>query len=67
MNNPVGVGIVGCGSISWIYLQNLNAFHRVRTVACADLDRGRAEWRAGEYGVPHVLDTEELLLSLIHI
>jgi len=61
MNSPMGVGVVGCGSISWIYLQNLNAFTRVRTVACADLDRGRAEWRAGEYGVPAVLETDDLL------
>ena len=33
----LGVGIVGCGVISTIYMQNLAAFRGVRLVACADL------------------------------
>ena len=61
MNEPLGVGVVGCGSISGIYLKNLNAFERVRTVACADLDADRARWRAGEFDIPRILSTEELL------
>jgi predicted dehydrogenase len=61
VKDPLGVGIVGCGSISGIYLKNLNAFTRVRPVACADLDPDRARWRAGEFGVGRVLETEALL------
>ncbi|MDY7109408.1 MAG: Gfo/Idh/MocA family oxidoreductase [Planctomycetota bacterium] len=61
MNEPLGVGIVGCGSISGIYMQNINAFERVRLVACADLDADRARWRAGEFDIPRVLSTEALL------
>jgi predicted dehydrogenase len=61
LNGPLGVGIVGCGSISGIYMQNINAFARLRLVACADLDVDRARWRAGEFNVPRVLSTEQLL------
>jgi len=61
VKDPLGVGIVGCGSISGIYLKNLTAFGRVRPVACADLDPDRARWRAGEFGIGRVLETEALL------
>ena len=33
----LGVGIVGCGVISTIYMQNLASFRGVRLVACADI------------------------------
>ena len=43
MSEPLGVGVVGCGSIAWIYLENLNRFDRVRTVACSDVILERAQ------------------------
>ena len=33
----LGIGIVGCGVISTIYMQNLASFRGVRLVACADI------------------------------
>jgi len=39
-----GIGIVGCGAISGIYLENLTRrFREARVVACADLVAERAK------------------------
>ena len=57
----VKVGLVGCGNISGIYLQNGAKFHNLEIVACADLDPARAQAKAAEYGVPRVLTVAELL------
>lgn len=55
------IGIVGCGMISGIYLQNFRRFDYLRVGACADLDPRRAEARATEFGVPKACSVEELL------
>ncbi|MFJ2034023.1 Gfo/Idh/MocA family protein [Streptosporangium sp. NPDC087985] len=52
MTDPVGVAVVGCGTISHQYLRNLTAFPDLRVVACADLDVARAREVAERYGVP---------------
>lgn len=58
----VKVGIVGCGNISGIYLENLTKlFANIEVYACADLNKERAQHAAEEYGVPHMMETEELL------
>lgn len=58
---PVGVGIVGCGVISDIYLKNCTTrYESVRVVGCADLVRERAEQQATKYGV-EALTVDELL------
>src|SRR5687767_9615435 len=59
--DPVGVGVIGCGNISGIYLQNLGAFEGVEVLACADLEPERAERAAREHGVPKACSVEELL------
>ena len=48
------IGIIGCGSISGIYFENLAAFDGVEVVACADLDLRRAAEVAERHGVPTV-------------
>lgn len=56
------IGVVGCGNISDIYLKNLTSvFENTQVYAVSDLDRSRAEASAARYGVPHVMDVEELL------
>src|SRR3984893_12534507 len=47
----LGVGIVGCGVISTIYMQNLVAFRGVRLVACADLLGDSARTQAERFGI----------------
>ena len=58
---PVRVGIVGCGTISGIYLQNSKLLDAFDVVACADLLPERAHARADEYGVPRSCSVEDLL------
>ncbi len=40
---PLGVGIIGCGTISAIYLQNMTRFPGLRLTACADLREDAAQ------------------------
>lgn len=50
---PVDVGIVGCGNISPIYIENLSQFASTRLKAVADIDPDRAASRAGQFGIRH--------------
>ncbi|MBA2278623.1 MAG: Gfo/Idh/MocA family oxidoreductase [Chloroflexia bacterium] len=60
-NEQVGVGIVGCGVISDIYLKNCTTrYESVRVVGCADLVVERAREQASKYGV-EALTVDELL------
>ena len=63
MNTPqkVNVGVVGCGTISGIYLQVMPTFDILDVYACADLDVTRAQARADEFQIPRVLTVEDLL------
>lgn len=56
-----GLGVVGCGAISPVYLRNLCGAAQLRVVAAADLDPQRARARAAEFGVPKALPVAELL------
>ncbi|HEX6681167.1 MAG TPA: Gfo/Idh/MocA family oxidoreductase [Candidatus Limnocylindrales bacterium] len=59
--NPVGVAIVGCGTISKQYLTLLSGRPEVEVVACADLDPARAAAAASEYGIALHGDPETVL------
>ena len=48
---PLGVGVVGCGTISAVYLRNGSRFDSFRLVACADVDAAAAERAAREHGL----------------
>jgi predicted dehydrogenase len=58
---PVRVGIVGCGTISGIYLKNSALFKSFDVVACADMVPARAAARAEEFGVPKACSVDDLL------
>lgn len=58
---PLGVAVVGCGTISREYLRNLTSFPDLRVLFCADLDLGRAKAQADKYGVPAAGTTAEAL------
>lgn len=52
-NGIMGIGFVGCGAISGIYLENLtNMFGQVEIVGVCDLIRERAEAAVEKYGIP---------------
>ncbi|CAN5497445.1 Gfo/Idh/MocA family oxidoreductase [soil metagenome] len=59
--DPLRIGIVGCGAISGIYLQNLAKFRSTQVVAVADLDLDRARQVAANNGVSHALEVDALL------
>jgi predicted dehydrogenase len=55
-------GIIGCGNISGIYLENCTKHFKVLEIeAVADLIPERARAKAEEYGVPRALSVEEML------
>ena len=55
------IGIIGCGNISSIYLENCQNFSHLELVACADLDIQRAKSQAEKFGVPTACSVEALL------
>ena len=61
MEQPVKIGVIGCGKISGTYLQNLKALPGVEPVACADLYPERAREAAARHGIPRWCTVEELL------
>lgn len=57
----VGVGVVGAGTISDQYLENLTAFPDLEVRFVADLDTERAAAQAAKWGVPASGTYEQLL------
>ena len=57
----VKLGIVGCGNISSIYMENCKTFEHLDLIACADLDVGRAQAQAEKYNIPKAYSVDELL------
>lgn len=61
MGNKMKAGIIGCGNISAIYLENLKKSPYVEIVACADLVIERARTRAAAFGIANAFTVDELL------
>jgi predicted dehydrogenase len=59
--NKVKVGVIGCGAISGAYLGMAKNFPLVEINAVADLDAARAKSAAEKFGVPRVLEVDELI------
>lgn len=57
----VKVGIIGCGKISGIYMENCAKFDMLDLVACADIDLTRAKEQAEAYQIPKAVTVSELL------
>lgn len=56
-----GIGVVGCGNISDIYLTNINdMFHNLTLIGVADLDASKANDQAEKYGTT-VYSTDDLM------
>jgi predicted dehydrogenase len=51
MSKVTGVGIIGCGNISWAYLKLSALFKGIEIRAVADVNMTAAEARAKEFGV----------------
>jgi predicted dehydrogenase len=61
MASPVKVGVIGCGTISGIYLRNCAKFENLEVVACADRHLDRAEAKATRHGIQRFCTVDELL------
>ncbi|WP_327350564.1 Gfo/Idh/MocA family protein [Streptomyces sp. NBC_01304] len=61
MTEPLGIAVIGCGTISDQYLTNLTAFPDLRVLICADLDTERAGAQAQTYKVPAHGTTDDAL------
>lgn len=59
--DKIKVGIIGCGKISGIYMENCAKFEVLDLVACADLDVNRAREQAKQYHIPRASSVDELL------
>ena len=55
------VGVIGCGRISDIYLQNCARFNNIDVIACASLDPAESAAKAAQYGIPRSCDPAEIL------
>lgn len=51
MSKTLGIGIIGCGNISWAYLTLAKQFNHIEVKAVADMNMASAEARAKEFGV----------------
>jgi predicted dehydrogenase len=58
---PVGVGVIGCGTISDEYLPTMAAFPDLHVAALADIDLARAATQATKYGIGFSGATADLL------
>ncbi len=57
---PVGIGLIGCGTISPAYLRAAATFDILRFVGCADIDPDAAKKTEAAFGVP-AMSVRELL------
>ena len=55
------VGLIGCGRISDIYLQNCACFDEIEIVACASLDLAESQTKAEQHNIARACSVDELL------
>ena len=58
---PTKIGIIGCGVISGIYVENSKRLDAIECVAVADANPDAAKFRAEQYDIPRACSPEELL------
>ncbi len=68
-HQPVGVGVIGCGTISGAYFRAAGVFPGLELVACADLNpaaaaRAASEWGLEAVSVPDLLARDDVGLVL---
>ena len=61
MAAKVSIGIIGTGNIFGAYVRGCRVFNILDIAACADIDRGKAEAKAEEFGIPKACSVEGLL------
>src|SRR5215472_5846513 len=62
--NPVGIGIIGTGTIAQSHLRSLQGFEKAHVVGVYDVLEDRAKATAAQHGIPRVATSLEDLLTL---
>ena len=57
---PFRVGLIGCGRISDIYLENCARFDGLEVVSCASLDIEESRAKAAVHGIPEACAPEDV-------
>lgn len=57
----IGVGIIGCGTVSSTYIRNFPRFGALKLVAVADIEPLKAASKAAEHGSARAMTVESLL------
>lgn len=57
------IGLVGCGRISDIYIENCARFDGVDIVACASLDMAESRAKAARHGISRACTVEEIIVD----
>ena len=60
---PFRVGLIGCGRISDIYLENSARFDGLEVVSCASLDIAESQAKAADHGIPEACAPEDIFAS----
>lgn len=60
MLNPVKIGVIGCGNISKVYLENARKFDIIELIGCADINEDAAA-RAAEEHATSAFSVDELI------
>src|SRR3981081_1381541 len=61
VRTPTKIGILGCGVISGIYIENSKQLDAIECVAVADVEPVAARDRADQYDIPQACTPQELL------
>jgi predicted dehydrogenase len=61
MASPMGVGLIGAGTISDTYLENLTSFSDTEVLAIGDIVPAAAREKAAKYDVPAAGDVATVL------
>jgi predicted dehydrogenase len=59
----IKVGVIGCGSVSWKYIPEMQSRPFIEIVSACDLIVERARARAKDYGIPNVYSNIEDMLA----
>ena len=62
-DHKIRVRIIGCGSVSWKYIPELQSKSYFKIVSACDIIPSRAKARAKEYNIPHVYSHIDEMLS----
>lgn len=61
MIEPLRVGLIGCGRISDIYIQNCQTFPEIDLRACASLDIEESRAKSDQYGIASACGPDEII------